>query len=114
MNRPPDTGSSNATDAKILKVERVGNQVKIQVEIDLRGSMLDEEKAILQAVNAVRGAAMAEALKGSDADGDPLPRKLAPDPVLALKDRVRVARKEAGKMREAALKALRDYGAKGE
>jgi hypothetical protein len=42
-----------------------------------------------------------------------LPRKLPPDPVLALKDRAMAARQEAEKMREAAIKALRDHGAKG-
>ena len=44
----------------------------------------------------------------------PMPRKFAPDPVLALKDRAKAARQEAGKMREAAIKSLRDHGAKGE
>jgi len=44
-----------------------------------------------------------------------LPRKLAPDPVLALKTAPRrPGRQEAGRMREAAIKALRDHGAKGE
>jgi hypothetical protein len=49
-----------------------GNRVKIEVTIDLSGSMLDAEESILRAVNSVGDAATAEALKRFDADGDPI------------------------------------------
>jgi hypothetical protein len=51
---------------------REGDRIKIEVTIDLRGSMLDAEESILQAVNAVGDAATAEALKRFDADGEPI------------------------------------------
>jgi hypothetical protein len=70
MNRPPDTGSSNAA-----------------VPPDAEGAPTWKPPT--------------------------LPRKLPPDPVLALKDRAKAARQEAEKMREAAIKALRDHGVKG-
>jgi hypothetical protein len=49
-----------------------GNRVKIEVTIDLSGSMLDVEESILRAVNSVGDAATAEALKRFDADGNPI------------------------------------------
>ena len=51
---------------------RVGDQIKIEVTVDLSGSMLGAEEAILQAVNAVGNVATVEALKRFDADGDPI------------------------------------------
>jgi hypothetical protein len=52
--------------------EREGNRVKVEVTIDLSGSMLEAEESILRSVNAVGNAATAEALKRFDADGDPI------------------------------------------
>ena len=49
-----------------------GNRVKIEVTIDLSGSMLDVEESILRAVNSVGDAATAEALRRFDADGNPI------------------------------------------
>jgi len=49
-----------------------GDRVKIEVTVDSSGSMLDAEESILRAVNAVGNVATAEALKGFDADGDPI------------------------------------------
>src|ERR1700692_1150134 len=51
---------------------REGNRVRIEVTIDLSGSMLEAEESILRGVNAVGDAATAEALKRFDADGDPI------------------------------------------
>ena len=51
---------------------REGDQIKIEVTVDLSGSMLGAEEAILQAVNAVGNVATVEALKRFDADGDPI------------------------------------------
>src|ERR1039457_701383 len=51
---------------------RQGDQIKIEVTINLSGSMLDAEEAILQGVNAVGTVATGEALKRFDADGDPI------------------------------------------
>jgi hypothetical protein len=52
--------------------ERAGDRIKIEVTIDLSGSMLEAEESILRGVNAVGDAATAEALKRFDADGDPI------------------------------------------
>src|SRR5271169_564523 len=52
--------------------ERQGDRVKIEVTVDLSGSMLDAEEAILRAVNAVGNVATGEALKRFDAAGDPI------------------------------------------
>src|SRR2546423_573583 len=49
---------------------REGNRVKIEVTIDLSGSMLEAEESILHSVNAVGNLATQEALKRFDADGD--------------------------------------------
>jgi hypothetical protein len=51
---------------------REGTRIKIEVTIDLSGSMLEAEESILRGVNAVGDAATAEALKRFDADGDPI------------------------------------------
>jgi hypothetical protein len=51
---------------------REGDQVKIEVTINLSGSMLEAEESILQGVNAVGNVATGEALKRFDADGDPI------------------------------------------
>jgi hypothetical protein len=51
---------------------REGDRIKIEVTIDLSGSMLEAEESILRGVNAVGDAATAEALKRFDADGDPI------------------------------------------
>ena len=48
-----------------------GNRVKIEVTIDLSGSMLDAEESILRAVNSVGDAATAEALEALIRDGRP-------------------------------------------
>ena len=50
---------------------REGDRIKIEVTIDLSGSMLEAEESILRGVNAV-GDAATEALKRFDADGDPI------------------------------------------
>ena len=51
---------------------REGNRIRIEVTIDLSGSMLEAEESILRGVNAVGDAATAEALQRFDADGDPI------------------------------------------
>lgn len=51
---------------------REGNRIKIEVTVDLSGSMLEAEESILRAVNAVGNVATGEALKRFDADGDPI------------------------------------------
>jgi hypothetical protein len=51
---------------------REGNQIKVEVTVDISGSMLEAEESILRAVNAVGDIATAEALKRFDADGDPI------------------------------------------
>ena len=51
---------------------RQGNLIKIEVTINLSGSMLEAEESILQGVNAVGTVATGEALKRFDADGDPI------------------------------------------
>ena len=51
---------------------REGDLIKIEVTIDLSGSMLDAEESILRGVNAVGNVATGEALKRFDADGDPI------------------------------------------
>jgi hypothetical protein len=52
--------------------EAEGNRIRIEVTVELSGSMLDMEASILRAVNAVGDAATAEALRRFDADGDPI------------------------------------------
>jgi hypothetical protein len=52
--------------------EREGDRIKIEVTVDLSGSMLDAEESILRAINAVGNVATGEALKRFDADGDPI------------------------------------------
>src|ERR1700674_554429 len=52
--------------------EREGDLIKIEVTINLSGSMLEAEESILQGVNAVGTVATGEALKRFDADGDPI------------------------------------------
>src|ERR1700736_1962277 len=49
---------------------REGDRVKIEVTIDLSGSMLEAEESILRSVNEVGNLATQEALKRFDADGD--------------------------------------------
>jgi len=49
---------------------REGDRIKIEVTVDLSGSMLEAEESILRAVNAVGNVATGEALKRFDADGD--------------------------------------------
>jgi len=49
-----------------------GDRIKIEVTVDLSGSMLEAEESILNAVNAVGNIATGEALKRFDADGDPI------------------------------------------
>jgi hypothetical protein len=51
---------------------REGDRIKIEVTVDLSGSMLEAEESILRSVNAVGNVATAEALKRFDADGDPI------------------------------------------
>jgi hypothetical protein len=51
---------------------REGDLIKIEVTINLSGSMLEAEESILQAVNTVGNVATGEALKRFDADGDPI------------------------------------------
>lgn len=51
---------------------REDNRIKIEVTVDLSGSMLEAEESILRAVNAVGNVATGEALKRFDADGDPI------------------------------------------
>jgi hypothetical protein len=51
---------------------REGDRIKIEVTVDLSGSMLEAEESILRAVNAVGNVATGEALKRFDADGDPI------------------------------------------
>jgi hypothetical protein len=51
---------------------REGDRVKIEVTIDLSGSMLEAEESILRSVNEVGNLATQEALKRFDADGDPI------------------------------------------
>ncbi len=51
---------------------RQGDRVKIEVTVDLSGSMLEAEESILRAVNAVGNVATGEVLKRFDADGDPI------------------------------------------
>ena len=51
---------------------REGDLIKIEVTIDLSGSMLEAEESILRGVNAVGNVATGEALKRFDADGDPI------------------------------------------
>jgi hypothetical protein len=55
-------------DARI--VERKGSRIKIEVEVDLSGSMLEMEEKILDGVNAMGNLASGEALKKFDADGE--------------------------------------------
>ena len=52
--------------------ERDGNRIKIELTVDLSGSMLEAEESILRAINAVGNVATGEALKRFDADGDPI------------------------------------------
>jgi hypothetical protein len=51
---------------------REGNRIKIEVMVDLSGSMLEAEESILRSINAVGNVATAEALKRFDGDGDPI------------------------------------------
>ena len=51
---------------------REGDRIKIEVTVDLSGSMLAAEESILRAVNTVGNVATGEALKRFDADGDPI------------------------------------------
>jgi hypothetical protein len=51
---------------------REGDRVKIEVTLDLSGSMLEAEESILRYVNEVGNLATQEALKRFDADGDPI------------------------------------------
>ena len=51
---------------------RDGDKIKIEVTVELSGSMLEAEEAILRAVNAVGNVATGEALKRFDADGEPI------------------------------------------
>src|SRR5271170_672847 len=51
---------------------RQGDLIKIEVTINLSGSMLEAEESILRGVNAVGTVATGEALKRFDADGDPI------------------------------------------
>jgi hypothetical protein len=57
-------------DARI--VEHKGSRIKIEVEVDLTGSMLEMEEKILDGVNAMGNLASGEALKKFDADGENL------------------------------------------
>jgi hypothetical protein len=49
-----------------------GTVVTLEVQVDLTGSMLEAEDAILQAMNDVGSLATGEALKRFDTDGDPI------------------------------------------
>ena len=51
---------------------REGDLIKIEVMINVSGSMLEAEESILRGVNAVGIVATGEALKRFDADGDPI------------------------------------------
>jgi hypothetical protein len=51
---------------------REGDRIKIEVMVDLSGSMLEAEESILRSINAVGNVATAEALKRFDGDGDPI------------------------------------------
>ena len=52
--------------------ERNGDRIKIEMTIDLSGSMLEAEESILRSLNEVGTVATGEALKRFDADGDPI------------------------------------------
>lgn len=56
--------------AKILSVKE--DRVTIQVEVNLKGSMLEAEESILKGVNEVGALATSEALKQFDTDGSPI------------------------------------------
>ena len=51
---------------------REGDRIKIEVTIDLSGSMLEAEESILKAANSVGNLATEEVLKRFDADGEPI------------------------------------------
>src|SRR5215470_12556661 len=51
---------------------REGDRIKIEVTIDLSGSMLGAEESILKAANSVGNLATEEVLKRFDADGEPI------------------------------------------
>jgi len=53
-------------------IAREGSAIKLEVWVDLSGSMLMAEEAILSAVNEVGTVATQEALSRFDADGDPI------------------------------------------
>ena len=53
-------------------VEVKGTQVKIELTVELRRSMLETEEAIQVVVNDAGGLASREALKYFDSDGSPL------------------------------------------
>src|SRR6516225_1539353 len=52
--------------------ERNGDRIKIELTIDLSGSMLEAEESILRSLNEAGTVAPGEALKRFDADGDPI------------------------------------------
>ena len=52
--------------------ERNGDRIKIEMTVDLSGSMLEAEESILRSLNEVGTVATGEALKRFDADGDPI------------------------------------------
>jgi hypothetical protein len=53
-------------------VERDGDRVKVEVQLSLRGSLLEMEEAILESTNAVGRCATEEALRYFDTDGSPI------------------------------------------
>lgn len=53
-------------------VSRKGNELTLQVKIDLSGSMLEMEEKILAACNAVGALSTEKALEHFDTDGTPV------------------------------------------
>src|SRR5215212_3594696 len=51
---------------------RNGDQITLEVKVDISGSMLEAEEKILLALNAAGDVVTREALKRFDADGDPI------------------------------------------
>ncbi len=62
--------SSNRPQVEI--VSRKGSRIKLELEIDLKGSLLDMEEAILSGCDEVGSQATGEALKRFDTDGSPI------------------------------------------
>ena len=57
-------------ETKIISQE--GTKIKIEMEVDINGSLLEAEEAIQEAINGAGLVATTEALKRFDADGSPI------------------------------------------